>query len=149
MRIALRLALFAAVAVVLALTLWPQNSRTPEAGNRVVSKVHDDFDLPRTMSRRLPRHATDVASNVLLFLPVGLLGALAFPHHRVAVAVAGPLASAGIETFQALWLPHRAGSLNDVLANSTGHLMGLAAAAAVMAVRSRVSSGRGNWASAR
>ncbi|WP_175472166.1 MULTISPECIES: VanZ family protein [unclassified Curtobacterium] len=73
-------------------------------------------------------------ANVAFFVPLGLLVVLlAGPRWWWAGAAAGLVVSAGIETTQALFLPERTPSLDDVVANGLGALLG--AVAGVLALR--------------
>lgn len=72
------------------------------------------------------KHAESIA-NVVLFIPLGLLGALLVPVRRWGLAgLAGLTASAAIETIQFLLLTQRTASLRDVAANTLGALLGAA-----------------------
>lgn len=83
----------------------------------------------------LPRWITfgvvEFASNVVMFLPLGFLGALVFPHARRLVLAACALFSTCVELTQWLALPARQGDWRDVLANTLGAAIGLAIAALV------------------
>ncbi|WP_233548793.1 VanZ family protein [Clavibacter lycopersici] len=76
-------------------------------------------------------------ANVAMFVPLGMLGVLAFGTRRWWVVVlAGTALSASVELAQGAFLPARVASVTDVLANGTGALVG-AAAAALVAARTR------------
>ena len=64
-------------------------------------------------------------ANVVMFLPLGLLGSLALRRHNYLVVVYAAAASGLIEFTQLVLLPHRVASLWDVLANTTGAFLGL------------------------
>jgi VanZ family protein len=75
---------------------------------------------------------TDFATNVILFIPLGflLVGTIAFNHGRKVAALAAVLVipccsalSAAIE-FTQLWFPPRFSSMNDVLAETIGAVLG-------------------------
>ena len=74
-----------------------------------------------------------VAANVVLFVPLGLLVALLLPRRRMWLVAPGALlVSVAIETVQALLLPVRwGGDVTDVIANTAGGLLGLAIAVLV------------------
>jgi VanZ family protein len=76
----------------------------------------------------------DFALNVLLFLPAGVLFALAGKRTSACTA-ASALLSLAIESAQ-MWIPHRHPSQLDVLANALGALIG--------ALAVRVALGRGD-----
>lgn len=63
----------------------------------------------------------EIAANVVLFAPLGVIVALSVRRHRVwwTILVAG-LASVAVESIQWLWLPGRTASFVDVVANITG-----------------------------
>lgn len=64
-------------------------------------------------------------ANVVMFAPVGLLGALALRRRNYLIVVVSAAASGLIELTQLVLLPHRVASLQDVAANTTGALVGL------------------------
>jgi len=81
-------------------------------------------------------------ANVLLFVPFGLLIALLLPTRwwwLVIVALA--VVAGGIELGQALFLPGRVASFDDVLANSLGGVVGVAIAGVARAIRRAVRRG--------
>jgi VanZ family protein len=134
---AARIALVAWLGVVFAITLSPHNGGTQHAGNRAINSAKREIDIPVKVPKRVKQRETDLIGNVLLFVPVGFLGVLALPDRRRTIAIAGPLLSGAIETFQMGYLPHRNASLGDVFTNSTGHYLGMAAAIVVIAVLHR------------
>ncbi|MET0736207.1 MAG: VanZ family protein [Microbacterium sp.] len=67
--------------------------------------------------------------NVLLYIPIGVLAYLILPRRAwFAALMVGPLLSASVEAFQWLFLPDRTASIGDVVANSLGAMIGVAAA---------------------
>ena len=69
--------------------------------------------------------ALEFSANVVFFVPLGLLVVLRLGARRWWVgALAGLLASGAIETGQALFLPARFASFDDVLANTSGAVIG-------------------------
>ena len=102
--------------------------------------------------RRLQEHglpawvdygAAEAAANVLLFVPLGLLAALLLPPRRWWLALLLCLGmAAGAEMFQELFLPLRQGSLQDVLNNGVGALLGVAVAATGRGLRAGARRGR-------
>jgi VanZ like family len=90
----------------------------------------------------LPRWITvetiEFGSNVLMFIPIGLFGAMALARARWLVVLAAVVASAGIEIIQATRLPERVGTPKDVISNGLGALIGyLLAWVVVSIVRAR------------
>lgn len=84
--------------------------------------------LRRAHARGLPSWITlatiEFASNVVMFTPIGFFGALVLTRHRWLVVPLAAAASIVIETYQALRLPERVGSVGDVVANTLGTLIG-------------------------
>ncbi|PQZ48586.1 MULTISPECIES: VanZ family protein [unclassified Microbacterium] len=109
-----------------ALTLTP---------SKVEQSMPNLLDLVLTAAHRLGWDSLDftrleIIANVLVFVPVGILAFLLIPRRVWFLALlVGPLLSVAIETSQRLALPHRAATLNDILANSTGAFLGVAFAA--------------------
>ena len=105
------------------------------------SKVEDSMpnllDVILTTTHRLGWEWLDftrleILANVLVFVPVGILAFLLLPRRVWFLALlVGPLLSAMIETAQRVALPHRAATVNDVVANSTGAILGVAVAVVV------------------
>ncbi|MBT2519681.1 VanZ family protein [Arthrobacter sp. ISL-28] len=68
----------------------------------------------------------EAAANVLLFVPVGLAGTLAFvSKKRWHIAVLGVCASMSMEAGQLIFLDRRFPSLLDVVTNVSGTLIGI------------------------
>jgi hypothetical protein len=91
----------------------------------------------------------EFAANILMFVPIGFLLALALPRRGVwAVILLVPAFSAGIELFQAEFLSARFASIWDVLANTSGGYGGAIVAVllrAVVARRDRTIVARALW----
>jgi hypothetical protein len=103
-----RYAVIAAVAVILAATMWPVSGKEADRWSSCV--VCGD------------RGTADVLVNILLFLPFGAaLAAAGVPLSRCVLA--GALLSAGVE-FSQLYLPGRHPSLGDVVSNTAGSGLG-------------------------
>ncbi len=122
-------ALLAAVGVaaaVLVLNPWALQDRA------IVSLAGlTSVDLPPVLTFR----TAEVAANVALFVPLGLLSALLVPRNRWwAVLLALVTLSVGIETLQALGLPYRTASGMDVVTNSLGAAIGVGLATLVRRV---------------
>jgi glycopeptide antibiotics resistance protein len=82
-------------------------------------------------------------ANVLLFVPLGLLVALLVPTRWWwVVAIGLVLLAGGIELGQALFLPGRVPTLDDVVANSTGGIAGVVIAAVIRGIAWLVRRGR-------
>lgn len=78
----------------------------------------------------------EFVSNILLFVPLGLLlTIITGPRRRWLAPASCLIASCAIELGQALFLPERVASVGDVIANTIGGVVGTAIAVAVQAVR--------------
>jgi glycopeptide antibiotics resistance protein len=76
----------------------------------------------------------EFTANVLFFVPVGFFGALLMPYRMQWLAVPlGAALSGCVELSQKLFLPGRVASLGDLLANTSGALIGCVVAAMVRA----------------
>ena len=74
----------------------------------------------------------ETAANVVMFVPLGFLAALARRRRPWMVVPAAAAVSALIETGQLLFLTERVASLRDVAANTGGALLGLLLAAPLL-----------------
>lgn len=125
---AIALATFALIIAVV--TMWPGPPAPDGQGwLREFLRVGHAYGIPSwiTFGR------IEFVSNVIMFLPVGFFGALVLTRHRWLVVPAAALASAVIETIQAMALPLRYGTVRDVVSNTMGALLGFLLAAAVVA----------------
>ncbi len=93
--------------------------------------------LVRAHAQGLPQWVTfgkvEFGANVLMFVPIGLFGALALPRARWLIVPAAVAMSAVIEAVQAADLPARVGTPRDVIANGVGALIGYLVATVVLA----------------
>jgi len=93
--------------------------------------------LARAHAQGLPQWVTfgkvEFGANVLMFVPIGLFGALALPRARWLIVPAAVAMSAVIEAVQAADLPARVGTPRDVVANGAGALLGYLVAQVVLA----------------
>ncbi len=109
------------VAAVLVLNPWHLQDAFDAPIERALGTLHD-----RGLPDRLNVHAAEFAANILLFVPLGLLGALLLPRRHWWLVLLGLVVlSVGIETVQALGLPSRRSSARDVLGNSLGAAIGV------------------------
>lgn len=113
--------LVAVCAVIAFITFWP-GPPDPD-GQRALREF-----LRQAHQRGLPLWITfgkiEFGSNMLMFVPIGLFGALALPRARWLILPAAVGLSALIEIVQALSLPERDGSLRDVVSNGLGAVIG-------------------------
>jgi glycopeptide antibiotics resistance protein len=113
-------------AVVLLTTLTPSPVDKPYSGTitRVLRELHA-LGVPHWLGYA----QIEFTSNVLLFLPLGLLAALVLPPRDWwLVAVLAPAFSSILEAAQAVFLPERYPSAADVIANGVGGAIGAALA---------------------
>jgi len=97
-----------------------------------------DFAAGHSATAWLTFGVVERLANVALFVPLGFLGALAFPRRFWVVPFLLCVSlSCGIETFQGAFLPTRVEDFHDVISNGLGALVG---ALAVTVVRMLVSS---------
>jgi VanZ family protein len=76
------------------------------------------------LPRRITFNLVQNLANVAMFLPLGLLGSLALRRRNFLVVLYGALASGLIELTQLVLLPDRVASMEDVLSNTAGALIG-------------------------
>ncbi|MFN8197527.1 MAG: VanZ family protein [Nakamurella multipartita] len=130
LRLACVAALVAFVLIIAVITMWPG---PPAPGGQSWLREY----LQRAHAHGLPRWISfgkiEFASNIVMFVPLGLCGALALARHRWLVVPAAALASATIETIQLVALPARYATVRDVVANTTGALIGYLLALATLA----------------
>jgi VanZ family protein len=110
------------VVVVAVIVFWPGPPDPAGQGALESYLRHPELHgLPRWITFNLVQNL----ANVVMFLPLGLLGSLALRRRNYLVVLFAASASGLIELTQLLLLPHRVASLEDVLANTTGALLGL------------------------
>jgi len=91
----------------------------------------------------------DVVGNLVLFVPVGLLAARAWPGRgarAMPIFVLGALFALALQVLQ-FWVPERSPAWSDVLWNSVGLALGQAMAALAARWRPQAGSGRSSLAS--
>lgn len=88
------------------------------------------FLMDAGLPYRLGPLGFEFLANIAMFIPLGVfLGVLWWGRWRGLLFAVPPLVSLGIETFQFLFLPHRGPQFEDIIANSLGGWIGLAASA--------------------
>lgn len=122
------------VAAVLVITLWPspQTTDAPLWAQAVLRALHA---LGVPMSFWL----LEALANVAMFLPFGVLGLLVTRRPAWAVALAGCVFSCAIELTQHA-IPDRVPTLQDVVMNTAGAVVGAAAVLVWQARRSRATT---------
>lgn len=94
-----------------------------ESQQRLAAWLHEVHQT--WMPRWITFDLIEFLSNVVMFLPLGLFGALAWAWRRRYLVVAACCAlSALVELAQAVVLPERMGSVVDVVANTVGAAVG-------------------------
>lgn len=112
---------------VLYLVLWPQPD-TSSSGVRIVAALFRAAGLPTVTPTRV-----EVGLNVVLFVPLGLLGLLLLPRTPWWAWTAVGLAfSSLLEATQWAFLPSRSPTVSDLVANTTGCLLGAIAATVLL-----------------
>jgi len=123
--------LVAFCAIVAIITFWPG---PPDPDGQLALK---DF-LRQAYTHGLPTWITfgkiEFGANVVMFMPIGLFGALALARARWLIVPLALAASITIEVIQATRLADRVGSPRDVVANGLGALLGLLLAELVLLV---------------
>ncbi|MFC9350466.1 VanZ family protein [Arthrobacter sp. NPDC057013] len=102
---------------------WPTPVDRPVAGRlqAVLFALHHS-GVPELINYSF----VEFASNILMFTPIGMLAALAFPaFHRGRIVLSAFLASCCIELGQKLFLHDRFPSAMDIVANSAGAMLGV------------------------
>jgi VanZ family protein len=128
------------------IALWPTPVDRAAAGTiaKVIAKLHS-YGVPDWFDYEL----VEFSANVVLFLPVGVLGVVLLGASRWwAVVLIGCVISCCIELSQLAFLPARYATLQDVLANSSGTVIGAMLGTALLAIATvrehpeRVSAGQ-------
>lgn len=110
------------LAALAALTLTP---------SRVEERMPNLLDLALSVAHRLGWSSLDftrieILANVVVFVPIGILAFLLLPRVVWLLSfLVGPALSVAIEMAQRIALPHRAPTVADVIANSTGATIGV------------------------
>ncbi|MBT2552828.1 VanZ family protein [Arthrobacter sp. ISL-5] len=102
---------------------WPTPVDRPVAGRlqTVLFALHQ-ASLPQLINYNF----VEFASNILMFAPIGALATLAFPaFHRGRIVLAAFLVSCGMELGQLLFLHDRVPSAMDIVANTSGAMLGI------------------------
>jgi len=116
---------------VLLVTLWPTTVDKPIDPYllKFLAELHQ-HGVPRFVNYDF----VEFSANVLFFVPVGFFGGLLLPYRMMWLAIPlGTGLSAAIELAQKLFLPGRVASIDDVIANGSGAVIGCVAAALVRA----------------
>jgi glycopeptide antibiotics resistance protein len=106
-----------------AVAFWPTPVDRPVAGRlqTMLFALHA-AGLPELINYNF----VEFSSNILMFAPIGVLAALAFPaFHRGRIVLAGFAASCCMELGQQLFLHDRFPSAMDIVANTAGSMLGL------------------------
>ena len=112
--------------------VWNPDPSAPGGAVETVADLLDRIGLP------LGTSGVEFGLNVVMFVPLSLLGAFLFGRWRLYDwLIIGLLATVLIETVQGLFLPTRTGSSRDVVANSLGSAVGFGAALVVREVGRR------------
>ena len=120
------------ICVVLLATMWPAPlDRGYESSIAKFLDVLHRYGVPLWFGY----NKLEFFANIVMFLPVGFLLTLLFPKGLWWIALfACPALSIGIELVQAAALTERFATVNDVIANSSGALIGIVIAVCIRAV---------------
>ena len=120
-RVASAILLLTFCSVIAVITFWPgpPDPAGQDALKNFLAQAHAN-GLPRWISFG----KVEFSANVLMFVPIGLFGALALPRKRWRIVPTAFAASAAIEIAQAVSMPDRVGTPWDVISNSLGALLG-------------------------
>ena len=114
------LACYVAVVLVVAFYPTPVDQSIRGLLDRVLDKLHEK-GVPEFVDYGI----VEFLANVGLFVPIGLLVAIAVPRGMWWITIlAGPLFSVSIELLQGALLPDRFATVGDIVANSLGCLIG-------------------------
>jgi glycopeptide antibiotics resistance protein len=133
MRRVIWVALALAVVTIGIITFWPTPVDAPAKSTirDVLTALHDAGVPPQ-----VNYSFVEIASNVVMFMPLGALIAALLPLNRWwgAILIGGVL-SAIIELSQLILLPHRFASVIDIAANAAGALIGALITTGIRRVR--------------
>jgi hypothetical protein len=120
-RVVAAILLISFCSVIAVITFWPgpPDPVGQDALKNFLAQAHAN-GLPRWFSFG----KVEFTANVLMFVPIGMFGALALPSRRWRIVPAAFVASAAIEIAQAVSLPDRVGTPRDVISNSLGAMLG-------------------------
>jgi glycopeptide antibiotics resistance protein len=119
-------AAYAVYLVAVAYLVWDPDPTVPSSTVWRISHWFDQVNVP------VSPPTVEFGLNVLLFVPMSLLGSFLFPRLRVAEWVmVGFLASLTVELVQKLFLTGRTADPKDVVSNTLGVLIGALLATAV------------------
>ncbi len=121
------------LAAVLVIVLWP--SRPDAAGQSSLEHWFADLHA-RGLPGWIGFGLVEFSANVVMFVPLGVLGVLARPPFRAVVVVACCAAlSVAVGLWQWLLIPGRTGDYRDVMANIGGAALGVLLTARLRAHR--------------
>lgn len=106
---------------VLAVVFWPTPIERP-----IYGEIRSAIDFAQQAGATgVSFNRVEFVSNIAMFVPLGALGVLAFPRARWwLVPIAALAMSVLVELAQLVLISERNASLRDVLANTTGALIG-------------------------
>lgn len=119
-----------------AIVFWPSPVDRPVDGAlmNVIQWLHS-HGLPQWF---VGYRKVEFAANIAMFIPFGVILALRLPRRRwwLAVVLAAALSGA-VELAQALFLPDRVPAWSDIVANTSGALLGALLVVALRSMRRR------------
>ena len=118
--------------VIAVIVFWPG---PPDPNGQVALRVYLERGHRHGLPRWVDYDLVQNLSNVVMFVPIGVLGALALYRRNYLIVLYAAVASGLIELVQLVLLPHRVASWQDITANTVGAFLGLLCA--VPALRRR------------
>lgn len=108
--------------VIAVIVFWPG---PPDPNGQTALRAYLDAGHHRGLPWWIDYDLVQNLSNVVMFVPIGLLGALALYRRNYLIVVYAGLASGLIELIQLVLLPDRVASWQDITANTAGAFVGL------------------------
>jgi hypothetical protein len=127
--------LLATVVIVVGIITFSPGPPDP-SGQQALRSFLDHAHL-HGLPRWISFNKIEFGSNILMFVPIGLFGALALPPPRWLIVPAAIMGSLAIEITQASGLPDRVGTPRDVISNTLGALIGYVLACLLIRVVQR------------
>ena len=120
--------------VIAVIVFWPG---PPDPNGQTALREYLDTGHRHGLPRWIDYNLVQNSSNVLMFVPIGLLGALALYRRNYLIVLYAGLASGLIELVQLVLLPDRVASWQDMAANTIGAFLGLLCALPALRRRRR------------
>lgn len=120
--------------VIAVIVFWPG---PPDPHGQTALRLYLDRGHRAGLPRRIDYDLVQNLANVVMFVPIGLLGALALYRRNYLIVIYAGFASSLIELVQLVLLPDRVASWQDITANTVGAFVGLLCAVPALRRRRR------------